>query len=164
MNKLKVKKWFAVLIILFFGSVIAAAQTNTSTPKEDAALSAARRAIDAGNGVWVAAWKEGNAEMLLDTFTENGKELIAGGKVYKGRKQILELMRDLMQKRGGRAKLTVTTADIWLDGDTAYETGTAVYEFTLDGKPQTLERHYFTIWKRQNGAWKIDANTGIAKQ
>ncbi len=104
--------------------------------------------------------------MLLDTFTTDGKELIAGGKVYKGRKQILALMSDTMRKRGGRAKLTVTTTDVWLDLNTAYETGTAVYEFTVDGQPQTLERRYFTIWKRQSnrGAWKIYANTGVAKQ
>jgi ketosteroid isomerase-like protein len=56
--------------------------------------------------------------------------------------------------------------DVWLDGNTAYETGTAVYEFTADGQPQKLERRYFTIWKRQSkrGAWKIYSNTGIAKE
>ena len=93
-------------------------------------------------------------------------KLVAGGKVYKGRQQILALMRETMQKRGGKAKLTVTTTDVWLDVDTAYETGTAVYEFTVNGQPQTLERRYFTIWKRQSkrGSWKIYSNTGIAKQ
>jgi uncharacterized protein (TIGR02246 family) len=125
-----------------------------------------RRAIDAGNAVWIAAWAKGDAELLPGTFTTDGKELVAGGKVYKGRKQILALMRDSMKKRGGRAKLTVMTTDVWLDGNTAYETGTAVYEFTVNGQPQTLERRYFTIWKRQskNGAWKIYTNTGIAKE
>jgi ketosteroid isomerase-like protein len=104
--------------------------------------------------------------MLPDTFTADGIELVAGGKVFKGRKQILALMRDTMQKRGGKAKLAVTTTDVWLDGNTAYETGTAVYEFTVGGQAQTLERRYFTIWKRQSkrGLWKIHSNTGIAKQ
>jgi ketosteroid isomerase-like protein len=104
--------------------------------------------------------------MLPGTFTADGKEFIAGGKIYKGRKQILELMRDSMQKRGGKAKLTVTTTDVWLDGNTAYETGTAIYEFTVGGQPQTLERRYFTVWKRQSkrGTWKIYLNTGVAKQ
>ena len=116
-----------------------------------------RRAIDAGNAVWVEAWARGDATMLPDTFTADGKELVAGGKVFKGRREILALMRETMQKRGGKAKLAVTTTDVWLDGDTAYETGTAVYEFTVNGQPQTLERRYFTIWKRQSqrGSWKI---------
>lgn len=132
----------------------------------DSELTKVRRAIDAGNAVWIAAWAKGDATMLPDTFTPDGKELVAGGKVYKGRKQILALMRETMARRGGRAKLTVTTTDVWLDGNTAYETGTAVYEFTADGQPQKLERRYFTIWKREpkRGAWKIYSNTGIAKE
>ena len=152
---------FFVLLILFGGSWTINAQNQT-----DSGMTKVRRAIDAGNAVWVAAWAKGDAAMLPGTFTTDGKELVAGGKVYKGRKQILELMRDSMQKRGGKAKLTVTTTDVWLDGNTAYETGTAVYEFTIDGQPKTLERRYFTIWKRKSkrGAWKIYSNTGIAKE
>jgi hypothetical protein len=45
------------------------------------------------------------------------------------------------------------------------QTGTAVYEFTFDDQSQTLERRFFTIWRRQpkRGVWKIYANTGVAK-
>jgi uncharacterized protein (TIGR02246 family) len=140
--------------------------SNVAPQNSDSEMTKVRRAIDTGNAVWVEAWAKGDATMLLDTFTTDGKELVAGGKVFKGRKQILALMSDTMRKRGGKAKLTVTTTDVWLDVNTAYETGTAVYEFTVDGQPQTLERRYFTIWKRQSnrGAWKIYANTGVAKQ
>ncbi|MCA1564834.1 MAG: SgcJ/EcaC family oxidoreductase [Acidobacteria bacterium] len=140
--------------------------SNNAPQTSDSEMTKVRRAIDAGNAVWVEAWAKGDATMLLDTFTADGKELVAGGKVFKGRKQILALMSDTMSKRGGKAKLTVTTTDVWLDLNTAYETGTAVYEFTVDGRPQTLERRYFTIWKRQSnrGVWKIYANTGVAKQ
>jgi uncharacterized protein (TIGR02246 family) len=124
-----------------------------------------RRAIDAGNALWIAAWTKGDAAILPDTFTLDGKELVTGGKIYKGRKQILALVRDLMEKRGGKAKLTVTTTDVWLDGNTAYETGTSVYEFTVAGQSQTLKRQYFTVWKRQSrrGVWKIHSNLGVAK-
>jgi uncharacterized protein (TIGR02246 family) len=161
----------AAEIIILSGSSDSSQNSGNSLP--DVALQVSnykmtkvRRAIDAGNAVWVAAWAKGDAAMLPDTFTPDGKELISGGKVYKGRKQILDLMRDSMQKRGGKAKLTVTTMDVWLDGNTAYETGTAVYEFTVGGQPQTLERRYFTVWKKQSkrGAWKIYLNTGVSKQ
>jgi uncharacterized protein (TIGR02246 family) len=204
MNKLKSKKTFFVLLILFCGSYsinahgpsesdlrgvtsklirsrVAEPSNNLSgssglspdsgnssstAQASDSEMAKARRAIDAGNAVWMEAWAKGDVSVLPDTFTADGKELVAGGKVYKGRKQILALMSETMRKRGGRAKLTVTTTDVWLDLNTAYETGTAVYEFTVDGQPQTLERRYFTIWKRQSkrGAWKIYANTGVAKQ
>lgn len=141
-------------------------QSNTALQTSDSEMTKLRRAIDAGNAVWVQAWAKGDATMLPDTFTADGTELVAGGKVFKGRKQILALMRETMLKRGGKAKLTVTTTDVWRVGNTAYETGTAVYEFTVDGQPQTLERRYFTVWKRQSkrGVWKIQSNTGIAKQ
>lgn len=179
MTILKSKKTFFVLLILFCsgypvnaqspgesglrtGSSLSSAAPQTSDPE----MTQLRRAIDAGNAVWVEAWAKGDATMIPDTFTADGTELVAGGKVFKGRKQILALMIDTMRKRGGKAKLTVTTTDVWRDLNTAYETGTAVYEFTVDGRPQTLERRYFTIWKRESkrGAWKIHSNTGIARQ
>lgn len=165
MSASKSKKSFLILLALFCCSYAINAQ-NAAPEKSDSEMTKVRRAIDAGNAVWTAAWAKGDAMMLPGTFTADGKELVAGGKVYKGRKQILALMRETMKKRGGRAKLTVTTTDVWLDGNTAYETGTAVYEFTVDGQPQTLERRYFTIWKRQSkrGAWKIYSNTGVAKE
>ncbi|MDQ3714205.1 MAG: nuclear transport factor 2 family protein [Acidobacteriota bacterium] len=162
----------AAEIVISFGS-IDSPQNSGSSPKVTQApkdsnpeLTKLRRAIDAGNAVWVEAWAKGDARMILDTFTADGKELVAGGKVHKGRKQILELMRDLMKKRGGQAKLTVTTTDFWLDDNMAYETGVARYEFTQNGQLQVLERRYFTFWKRQSkrGAWKIHSNTGIAKE
>jgi len=164
-----IKSFFVLLIVFSVGLTIRAqnSQTVVQPPKDlNPELTNLRRSIDAGNAVWVKAWAKGDAAMILDTFTTDGKELASGGKVYKGRKQILELMRDLMKKRGGRAKLTVMTTDVWFDGDMAYETGTAVYEFTWQNKAQILERRYFTIWKRKSksGAWKIYANTGIAKQ
>jgi uncharacterized protein (TIGR02246 family) len=164
MTKLKSKKSFFVLLIFFCSSYSINAQNTIESDVRE--MTEVRRAIDAGNAVWVEAWANGDATMLPDTFTTDGKELVAGGKVYKGRKQILALMQDTMRKRGGKAKLTVTTTDVWLDGNTAYETGTAVYEFTVGGQPQKLERRYFTIWKRQSkrGVWKIYSNTGVAKQ
>lgn len=140
---------------------------NNAAPQDsNSEMTKARLAIDAGNAVWITAWAKGDASMLPGTFTTDGKELASGGKIYKGRKQILALMRDSMRKRGGQAKLTVTTTDVWFDGNIAYETGTAVYEFTVSGQPQTLERRYFTVWKRKSkrGAWKIYSNTGIAKE
>lgn len=172
MTILKSKKSFFVLLILLCSSYSINAQSpdnsssTTALQTSDSEMTKVRRAIDAGNAVWVAAWAKGDATILPDTFTADGTELVAGGKVFKGRKQILALMRDTMQKRGGKAKLTVTTTDVWLDGNTAYETGTAVYEFTVGGQQQTLERRYFTIWKRQSkrGSWKIYSNTGVAKQ
>jgi ketosteroid isomerase-like protein len=125
-----------------------------------------RRAIDAGNAVWIDAWAKGDPSKISGTLTADSRELVAGGKIYKGSEQILAVVRESMRSCGGRAKLSVTTADVWLNGDTAYETGTAVYEFIAGGKPQTIQRQYFTVWKRQStrAPWKIYSNVGFAKE
>jgi uncharacterized protein (TIGR02246 family) len=170
MSVFKSNKSFFVLLFLLWSACFVCAQNKSrpggAAPDSNSEIAKARRAIDAGNAVWIKAWANGDAAIIPQTFTADGKELVAGGKVYRGRRQILALMRDLMKKRGGRAKLTVTTTDVWLDGDTAFETGTAVYEFTVDGATRVLERRYFTVWKRQSrrGAWKIYSNVGVAKQ
>lgn len=140
--------------------------SNNGASDANSEIENVRRQINAMNALWVEAWAKGDAAMILSTFTADGKELVAGGKVYKGGKQILAFVREAMAKRGGRAKLTVTTTDVWLDGNTAFETGKAIYEFTVEGETKTLERRYFTVWKRLSkvGAWKIYSNVGIAKQ
>lgn len=60
---------------------------NASPPHPSSEIAKTQKAIDAGNAVWIAAWAEGDARMILDTFAPDGKELVAGGKVYKGRKE-----------------------------------------------------------------------------
>jgi len=59
-------------------------------------------------------------------------------------------------------KVTATTVNVWLDGDTAYETGKYKYEYTVKGKPGTDEGRYVTIWKRQkDGSWKLSMDMGV---
>lgn len=187
MSILKLKELFFVVLLLVWCNYVLNAQNkshlitsnsiNASQTQKDLSLSSVqldsnpeieevRRAINAVNAVWVKAWAEGDAALIPKTFTADGRELVADGKIYKGSKQILTLMLESMKKRGGRAKLTVTTTDVWLDGNTAFETGTAVYEFKIGGEMQSLERRYFTVWKRQSKRqpWKIYSNVGVAKQ
>lgn len=53
-------------------------------------------------------------------------------------------------------KVTVTTVNVWVDGEIAYETGKYKYEYIENGKPGTDEGRYVTIWKRQkDGSWKL---------
>ena len=69
-----------------------------------------------------------------------------------------------MEAAGKGVKATVTTVDLWLDGDVAYETGTYSYKYQEKGKPVTEEGRYVTIWKRQSdGSWKIITDMGVPK-
>ena len=62
-------------------------------------------------------------------------------------------------------KVSVITVKIWLDGDTAYETGKYKYVYTEKGKPATKEGGYVTIWKRQSdGSWKLSMDLAVPKK
>lgn len=57
---------------------------SAAPEQSDSEMTKARRAVDASNALWIEAWAKGDATMLPRTFTTDGKELVAGGKVYKG--------------------------------------------------------------------------------
>src|SRR5580765_3868611 len=145
-----------ILFVLNFISIAAislAGQTNTPLKTQDAAdpdiLAKAKLAIERGNAQWSEGWAKGDAAMVAAIFTEDGIQLEAGGKIIKGRKQIMERQKAAMGGADPGVKVTVTTTNVWVDGDTAYETGKYKYEYTAKGKPGTDEGKYVTIWKRQ---------------
>lgn len=150
-----------ILTVVSFISVAAQTEGQTKTNNTDM-LAEAKRAIDKGNVQWIEAWEKGKPEMIADIFTEDGKMLSASGKVIKGRQQILERQKAAMQSVGKGVKVTVTTTNVWLDGDTAYETGKYSYSYMENGKPAVDAGKYVTIWKRQNdGAWKLFMDMGV---
>ncbi len=125
----------------------------------------AKRAIDKGNAEWIEAWEKGNPEMLAAIFTDDAVMLSQGGKVFKGRQQILERQKAAMQSVTRPIKVSVITVKIWLDGDTAYETGKYKYEYTEKGKPTTEEGRYVPMWKRQDdGSWKLSMDMAVPEK
>jgi len=132
-----------------------------AAPATDA-LSEVRRAIDKGNAQWVEGWAKKDPSMIAALFTEDGSLLARGGRIIKGPAQIMERQRAAMQSVSGDVKVTVTTVDIWLEGDTAYETGKYSYKYQEKGQPVTEEGRYVTIWKRQkDGSWKLFMDMGV---
>ena len=125
----------------------------------------AKRAIDKGNAQWIEAWEKGNPEMIAALFTGDAVMLSQGGKVFKGRQQILERQKGAMQSVTRPIKVSVVTVRIWLDGNTAYETGKYKYEYAEKGKPITEEGRYVTMWKRQSdGSWKLSMDMAVPEK
>jgi uncharacterized protein (TIGR02246 family) len=144
--------------------VFAQTKNQTTTPGESEALADVRRAIERGNQQWSEGWAKGDAALVATLFTDDGVQLLSSGKIIKGRQQILERQKTAMQGADPGVKVTVTTTTIWLDGDTAYETGKYKYEYKEKGKPGTDEGRYLTIWKRQqDGSWKLSMDMGLPK-
>ena len=141
-----------------------AAHPTFSQPKNMAAApettperyAEAKHAIEKGNAQWIEAWEKGDPEMLAALFTEDAVMLSQGGKVFKGRHQILERQKKAMQSVTSPVKVSVITVKIWIDGDTAHETGKYKYDYMVNGKAETEEGRYVTTWKRQNdSSWKL---------
>ena len=132
--------------------------------KNDSALADARKAIDKGNAQWVEAWDKADASLIAALFAEDGILMRRNGKLVKGPKEIFEAMKPVLEGTGKGTKATVNTVDVWLDGTTAYETGTYSYKYQENSKPVTDEGRYVTIWRRQSdGTWKIIGDMGVPK-
>ena len=154
-----------VALIISSAAARAEQESKGASPTPSAALTEARRAIDKGNAQWIEAWDKADASLLARLFAEDGILLGRNGKIFKGPQQIFERQKPVMEGAGKGVKVTVTTVDLWLDGETAYETGKYSYKYQEKGKPVTEEGRYVTIWKRQSdGSWKIIVDMGIPKE
>ena len=143
-------------------SVSLHAQKKGTTPSTDS-VAEVRRIIEQGNAQWVEAWAKGDPSMTSSLFAEDGVQLAGQGKLVKGRQAIFERQKAAMAGVDPGVKVTVTTVDVWLDGDTAYETGKYKYEYTEKGKPAPPEEgRYVTVWKKQkDGNWKLVMDMGV---
>jgi len=155
--------FLAMMVVpMAFAQTPTPAATPAATPKESEALAEVRRAIEKGNAQWAEGWKKGDAAMVAAIFAEDGVQLSGSGKIFKGPQQIRERQQAAMQSVDPGVKVTVTTLKVWLDGDTAYETGRYKYESSEKGKPSTDEGRYVTTWKRQkDGSWKLTMDMAV---
>jgi uncharacterized protein (TIGR02246 family) len=157
------------LAVMAASMVLAQAQSQTTSPSPTStpseAMTNVRRAIDKGNAQWSEGWLKGDAAMVAAIFAEDGVQLAGNGKIFKGPREIAEHQKAIMQSADPGVKVTVTTAMVWLDGDSAYETGKYKYEYTEKGKPSVDEGRYVTIWKRQkDDSWKLVMDMGVPQK
>jgi uncharacterized protein (TIGR02246 family) len=147
------------LLISILGTPAAAAP---SAPDDSATV---RAAIDAGNDAFVRAWQTGDADLFASLFASDGALLRPGGGLTVGRDNIRARMKDVF----GRVRMTfgtITTADVFVIGSTAYETG--AWNFTIGPIGSTTAEpdsgHYVEIWTRdKTGGWKMWRDIGIPK-
>ncbi len=138
-------------------------RADAQTSPSDSA--AARVDVDAGNAAFVRAWQTGDADLFASLFAQDGAMLRPGGGITIGRENIRSRMRDVF----GRLRMTfgtITTADVFVIGDTAYETG--AWNFTIGPAGSTTAEpdsgQYVEIWKRdRTGAWKMWRDIGVPK-
>jgi uncharacterized protein (TIGR02246 family) len=150
------------IAIIFVVAATAGAESpnRTKTPVDN--LAAVRRAIDKGNAQWSEGWAKGDAALVAAIFASDGVQLAGNGEIIRGPREIRDRQKKQMESVDPGTKVTVTTTKVWLDGDTAYETGKYKYEYKEKGKPAVDEGRYVTTWKRQkDGSWKLSMDMGV---
>ena len=153
------------IAIVTVSIVFAQTQNQIGVPNVSEALVDVRRAIDKGNAQWSEGWAKGEAALVAAIFADDGVQLTGNGKIFKGPQQISEHQKAAMQSVDPNVTVTVTTGTVWLDGDTAYETGKYKYEYKEKGKPDIDEGRYVTVWKHQkDGSWKLAMDMGVPEK
>ena len=148
-------KHFVLAFVLIMCAFPALGQTTPMKTFADE-LAEAKSAIEKGNAQWSEGWFKRDAKMVSLIFAEDGVQLTLSGKVVKGRQQIMERLKTAMDGADPGVKVTVTTVNVWVDGDIAYEAGKYKYEYVEKGKPGVDEGRYVTAWKKQkDGSWKL---------
>ena len=157
------KLYFVLFLCFFYSNVLyAQSQASMETMANPSFLKEAKDAIAKANAQWAAGWKERNAEKVAAVFAEDGVQLSQNGSLIKGRKQIAERQQKAMLGVDPGVDVTVTTTTVWVNGDTAYETGTYKYLYIENGKPGKDEGKYMTEWKRlPSGDWKLVMDIGF---
>jgi uncharacterized protein (TIGR02246 family) len=115
----------------------------------------ARKSVDEGNANFVRAWMTGDAGLFADCFAADGALLQPGRPALVGRERI----RDRMKAVFAKYRMTegeITTIDVYILGDAAYETGKWKFAIGPIGQPAEPDSgRYIEVWKRVGEGWKM---------
>ncbi len=145
----------AVVVILAFHAV-ACAHVGQGVPVgQDPA--AVRTAIEGVLGQFSAAMKRGDAAAVATLFTDDGQYITAATKGFVTGRAAIEEVFAARFKTTRFVEVTITTASVEVEGDTAYEIGTNRLVVQVgDAAPVTRTGRYLTVWVRQpDGGWRI---------
>jgi len=156
-------------MITLIAALLIAAATPTPAPAAPAASAAqahradAQRAIDAGNAAYISTWQRGDAHAFAQLFAMNAASIADDGTITRGRAAI-EASRAKAFARTPLVTGTITTEDLVVEDELAYEMGS--YSFTLrpTGKNAVVYTgRYLTIWQQQpDGSWLIKTDSGLS--
>jgi uncharacterized protein (TIGR02246 family) len=149
-------------------TLLAAAQPTSTPSAADIALAhkaEVQKAINAGNAAYISTWQHGYAHSFAMLYTEDAASINGDGTITRGRANI-EAARIAEFRTESLLRGTISTEDLVVEDDLAYEMGN--YSFTLKApdKPETVEvGRYLTIWQRQpDGKWLIKTDAGLTNR
>jgi len=146
----------AFQILVSFGFLLALCDCLAAPSSGDAKLDSA---IQKANSEFLTAVKTGDAATIAAPYADNGVFVLPDGTCIKGRAEIEKMYRTGFEKAGPPKSTNLDSKTITLDGDFAYESGSAEVTGEKEGKPVTRTSRYLTVWHRTaDGEWKIVRN------
>ncbi len=132
-------------------SSIAHAGSNGS----EAGVREAQAAIEAANAKFSEAFARGDAKAIAAMYTSDAIAFPPDSEMIRGNEAIGEFWKTT--RNGGVESAALTTIDVGLSGDVAYETGKVSLAIHPAGKePTTSAAKYVVVWKRRaDGSWKM---------
>ena len=89
-----------------------------------------RKAVEAGNAKWMAAFNRGDAAAVAALYTDHATLMPPTSAMIQGRQGVQEFWQGAIQD--GVKDALLTTVEVQASGDTAYEVG----KFSLTAHPQ----------------------------
>ena len=115
------------------------------------------QALKAASGQYVEAFNQGDAAAVAALFTEGAKYLPPNRPMILDREGIQASVQASFD--AGAGDLQATVIDLHVSGDMAHDVGK--YSLTVqpeEGEAFSISGKFVTIWKRENGSWKIDVD------
>ena len=141
---------FGAILILALSTFVSAA----AYAKDDDA-GEVRKAIEAANAKFSAAFARGDAKAIAEMYTADAVVLPPDTEMIRGTAAIAAFWTATMQS--GVKGAALTTVDVGVSDDLAYETGKVVLTIHPEGAAATTATaKYVVVWKKQaDGTWKL---------
>jgi uncharacterized protein (TIGR02246 family) len=109
-----------------------------------------RKAVEAGNREFIAAFLRGDASAVANRYTEDAQVIPPGAPVASGRTAIKEFWQTTIA--AGFKDLTLETIAVESAGNLAYETGVVRL---VSNTGTTTAARYVVVWKRIDEKWLL---------
>jgi uncharacterized protein (TIGR02246 family) len=113
-----------------------------------------QKAIDAAIAEFVSAYNAGNLEAVMDYYAPDLIKLRQGSPP-ETKAETAQRIKTVFDRYNSR--VDVVTDEIHVSGKTAYTRGSFRVTLTpkMGGEPQTVDRRYLEIWRKENGRWLV---------
>lgn len=116
----------------------------------ETAAPASQAELEAVNREFIDRYNQGDLEGFTAVYSDDAKLYPHGVDVLEGRAAITEFWRGA-ERHFGIRNVTLTTLEMEIDGDRAWEVGRASY----DSNDGPVEGRYLVVWARQpDGQWR----------